>query len=90
MVGRNLPKIAFYSVVGNCFSTTFYIINNSDSFSDFKSIYYVGMDSGTDEYDENVTVYLRISIMNGEIVTLQTDEEVYSVYGARAVRHHKN
>jgi len=57
---------------------------------EFKSNYYVGMDSGLDAEDENVTVYLRISVINGEIVMLQTDEEVYSVYGVRAVRDHKN
>ena len=67
------------------------IYEKNEELGEFKSNYYVGMDSaGTDEYEENVTVYLRISVINGEIVMLQTDEEVYSVYGIRAVRDHKN
>jgi hypothetical protein len=67
------------------------IYEKNEELGEFKSNYYVGMDSaGTDEYEENVTVYLRISVINGEIVMLQTDEEVYSVYGVRAVRNHKN
>jgi hypothetical protein len=66
------------------------IYEKNEELGEFKSNHYVGMDSGLDAEDENVTVYLRISIMNGEIVTLQTNEEVYSVYGVRAVRNHKN
>jgi hypothetical protein len=66
------------------------IYEKNEELGEFKSNYYVGMDSGSDEYEENVKVYLRISVINGEIVMLQTDEEVYSVYGVRAVRNHKN
>jgi hypothetical protein len=66
------------------------IYEKNEELGKFKTNYYVGMDAGLDAEDENVTVYLRISIMNGEIVTLQTNEEVYSVYGVRAVRNHKN
>jgi hypothetical protein len=66
------------------------IYEKNEELGEFKSNYYVGMDSGSDEYEVNVKVYLRISVINGEIVMLQTDEEVYSVYGVRAVRDHKN
>jgi hypothetical protein len=65
-------------------------MKKNEELGKFKTNYYVGMDAGLDAEDENVTVYLRISILNGEIVTLQTNEEVYSVYGVRAVRNHKN
>jgi hypothetical protein len=66
------------------------IYEKNEELGEFKSNYYVGMDAGFDAYDENVTFYLRISILNGEIVTLQTNEEVYSVYGLRPVRDHSN
>lgn len=66
------------------------IYEKNEELGEFKSNYYVGMDAGLDADDENLTVYFRISIMNGEIVTLQTNEEIYSVYGLRAVRDHKN
>jgi hypothetical protein len=65
------------------------IYEKNEELGEFKTNYYVGMDAGLDAYDENVRVYLRISILNGEIVTLQTNEEIYSVYGLRLVRDHK-
>jgi hypothetical protein len=65
------------------------IYDKNEELGEFKTNYYLGMDSGSNAYEENVTIYLRVSIMNGEVVLLQTDQELFSQYGVRAVRDHK-
>jgi hypothetical protein len=59
------------------------IYEQSNTLGEFSTNYYVGLG-----FDEEEKVYLRLSIINGEIVLLQSDQEVYSVYGLRAVRDH--
>jgi hypothetical protein len=59
------------------------IYEQSNTLGTFATNYYVGQ-----EFDEEEKVFLRISIINGEIVILQSDQEVHSVYGLRAVRDH--
>jgi hypothetical protein len=49
----------------------------------FETNYYLGLG-----FDEEEKVFLRLSIINGEIVILQSDQELYAVYGLRAVRDH--
>jgi hypothetical protein len=77
--GWRLPNEAELSV----------IYDNNEELGEFKTNYYLGMDSGSNAYEENVTIYLRVSIINGEVVLLQTDQELFSQYGVRAVRDHK-
>ena len=64
------------------------IYEKNEELGEFKSNYYLGMESGTNAYNEDVTMHLRMSIINGEIVLLQTDQELFSQYGVRAVRNH--
>jgi len=59
------------------------IYEQSNTLGKFSTNYYLGLG-----FDEEEKVYLRLSIINGEIVLLQSDQEVYSVYGLRAVRDH--
>ena len=61
------------------------IYEQSNTLGEFSTNYYVGLG-----FDEEEKVYLRLSIINGEIVLLQSDQEVYSIYGLRAVRDHIN
>ncbi len=65
------------------------IYEKNEELGEFKTNYYLGMESGTDAYNEDVTLHLRMSIINGEIVLLQSDQELFSQYGVRAVRDHK-
>lgn len=64
------------------------IYEQNDKLGTFTTNYYLGMENGTDAYNEDVTMHLRMSIINGEIVLLQTDQELFSQYGVRAVRDH--
>lgn len=66
------------------------IYEQNDKLGTFKTNYYLGLGYETDAYSENADekMYIRISILNGEIVVLQTDQEIYSVYGVRLVRDH--
>ncbi len=52
--------------------------------------YYVGMEEGAEvaEDGSKLKVYLRKSVVSGELISLQTNEEIYSIYGARLVRDH--
>ena len=59
------------------------IYEQSNTLGKFSTNYYLGLG-----FDEEEKVFLRISIINGEIVILQSDQEVYAVYGLRAVRDH--
>jgi hypothetical protein len=59
------------------------IYEQSNSLGTFETNYYLGL--GLHEEEK---VFLRISIINGEIVVLQSDQELYAVYGLRAVRNH--
>jgi hypothetical protein len=59
------------------------IYEQSNTLGKFPTNYYLGLG-----FDEEEKVFLRISIINGEIVILQSDQEVYAVYGLRAVRDH--
>jgi len=59
------------------------IYEQSNTLGTFETNYYVGLG-----FDEEEKVFLRISIINGEIVLLQSDQEMYAVYGLRAVRDH--
>jgi hypothetical protein len=61
------------------------IYEQSNDLGTFETNYYLGL--GLDEEEQ---VFLRISIINGEIVALQSDQELYAVYGLRAVRDHTN
>jgi hypothetical protein len=67
------------------------IYEQNEKLGTFKTNYYLGTDSGLDAYKENedVMMYLRMSIISGEVVLLQTDQELFSQYGVRAVRDHK-
>jgi hypothetical protein len=65
------------------------IYEKNEELGEFKTNYYLGMENGTDAYNEDVTMRLRMSIINGEIVLLQSDQELFSQYGVRAVRDHK-
>lgn len=65
------------------------IYEQNDKLGTFTTNYYLGMENGTDAYNEDVTMHLRMSIINGEIVLLQSDQELFSQYGVRAVRDHK-
>lgn len=64
------------------------IYNENEKLGLFKTNYYLGMESGTDAYNEDITMHLRMAIINGEIVLLQSDQELFSQYGVRAVRDH--
>jgi hypothetical protein len=59
------------------------IYEQSNTLGTFETNYYVGLG-----FDEEEKVFLRLSIINGEIVLLQSDQEMYAVYGLRAVRDH--
>jgi hypothetical protein len=59
------------------------IYEQSNTLGTFETNYYVGLG-----FDEEEKVFLRLSIINGEIVILQSDQELYAVYGLRAVRDH--
>ena len=67
------------------------IYEQNDKLGTFKTNYYLGLGYEPDAYNENgdVKMFLRISIINGEVVLLQSDQELFSVYGVRAVRDHK-
>jgi hypothetical protein len=65
------------------------IYEKNEELGEFKTNYYLGMENGTDAYNEDVTMHLRMSIISGEVVLLQTDQELFSQYGVRAVRDHK-
>ena len=59
------------------------IYEQSNTLGTFETNYYIGLG-----FDEEEKVFLRLSIINGEIVLLQSDQEMYAVYGLRAVRDH--
>lgn len=59
------------------------IYEQSNDLGTFETNYYLGLG-----FDEEEKVFLRLSIINGEIVLLQSDQEVYAVYGLRALRDH--
>ncbi len=67
------------------------IYEQNDKLGTFKTNYYLGLGYEPDAYNENgdVKMFLRISIINGEVVMLQSDQELFSIYGVRAVRDHK-
>jgi hypothetical protein len=67
------------------------IYERNNELGTFKSTYYVGEDSEKDPNSENFEekTYFRISILNGDVVLLQSTEEINSVYGVRLVRDHK-
>jgi hypothetical protein len=65
------------------------IFEQNEKLGTFKTNYYLGTETGMDAYNEDVTLHLRMSIINGEIVLLQSDQELFSQYGVRAVRDHK-
>jgi len=67
------------------------IYEQNDKLGTFKTNYYLGLGYEPDAYNENgdVKMFLRISIINGEVVILQSDQELFSNYGVRAVRDHK-
>jgi len=67
------------------------IYERSNELGTFKTIYYVGEDSEKDPNSENFEekTYYRISILNGDVVLLQSNEEINSVYGVRLVRDHQ-
>ena len=67
------------------------IYEQNDKLGTFKTNYYLGLGYEPDAYNENgdVKMFLRISIINGEVVILQSDQELFSIYGVRAVRDHK-
>ena len=67
------------------------IYEQNDKLGTFKTNYYLGLGYEPDAYNENedVKMFLRISIINGEVVILQSDQELFSQYGVRAVRNHK-
>jgi hypothetical protein len=65
------------------------IYEKNEELGEFKTNYYLGTETGMDAYNEDVTLHLRMSIINGEIVLLQSDQELFSQYGVRAVRDHK-
>jgi|GEM_PF-3405817 len=67
------------------------IYEQNDKLGTFKTNYYLGLGYEPDAYNENgdVKMFLRISIINGEVVILQSDQELFSIYGLRVVREHK-
>ena len=67
------------------------IFEQNEKLGTFKTNYYLGLGYEPDAYNENedVKMFLRISIINGEVVILQSDQELFSQYGVRAVRDHK-
>ena len=67
------------------------IYEQNDKLGTFKTNYYLGLGYEPDAYNENgdVKMFLRISIINGEVLILQSDQELFSIYGVRAVRDHK-
>jgi hypothetical protein len=67
------------------------IYEQNDRLGTFKTNYYLGLGYEPDAYNENgdVKMFLRISMINGEVVILQSDQELFSQYGVRAVRDHK-
>ena len=67
------------------------IYEQNDKLGTFKTNYYLGLGYEPDAYNENgdVKMFFRISIINGEVVILQSDQELFSIYGVRAVRDHK-
>jgi hypothetical protein len=67
------------------------IYEQNDKLGKFKTNYYLGLGYEPDSYNENgdVKMFLRISIINGEVVILQSDQEMFSIYGLRVVRDHK-
>ena len=66
------------------------IYEQNEKLGTFKTNYYLGLGYEPDAYNENgdVKMFLRISIINGEVVILQSDQELFSQYGVRAVRDH--
>ncbi len=64
------------------------IYEQNDKLGSFKTNYYLGMGNEPDAYNENgeVNLFLRLSIISGEVVLLQSDQELYANYGVRAVR----
>ena len=67
------------------------IYEQNDKLGTFKTNYYLGLGYEPDAYNENgdVKMFFRISIINGELVILQSDQELFSIYGVRTVRDHK-
>ena len=67
------------------------IYEQNDKLGTFKTNYYLGLGYEPDAYNENgdVKMFFRISIINGEVLILQSDQELFSIYGVRAVRDHK-
>ena len=67
------------------------IYEQNDKLGTFKTNYYLGLGYEPDAYNENgdVKMFFRISIINGEVIILQSDQELFSIYGVRAVRDHK-
>jgi hypothetical protein len=67
------------------------IYEQNDKLGTFKTNYYLGLGYEPDAYNENgdVKMFFRISIINGEVVILQSDQELFSIYGVRTVRDHK-
>ena len=67
------------------------IYEHNEQLGTFKTNYYLGLGYEPDAYNENgdVKMFLRLSIINGEVLMLQGDQELFSVYGVRAVREHK-
>ena len=67
------------------------IYEHNEQLGTFKTNYYLGLGYEPDAYNENgdVKMFLRLSIITGEVLMLQGDQELFSVYGVRAVREHK-
>ena len=67
------------------------IYEQNDKLGTFKTNYYLGLGYEPDAYNENgdVKMFFKISIINGEVIILQSDQELFSIYGVRAVREHK-
>lgn len=66
------------------------LIYESDSIKNLATNYYVGVEESVEiaEDGSKEKIYLRKSVVNGELITLQTKDEIYSIYGARLVRDH--
>lgn len=66
------------------------IFEKSDELETFNTIYYIGKDyQSNNNESEIVEIFLRKSIINGEVINLQSDQELFSIYGVRAVRKHR-
>ncbi len=66
------------------------IFEKSEDLEPFESNYYLGKDyQPSDNENEIIEIFMRKSITNGEFIILQSNEELFSIYGVRAVRPHK-